>query len=642
MSLPVLLLLASSSICLALSPLLYGGSSSSRQNILGGNQIRQHTHPSESSTLFYMVEGSPEQQPQQQQTTATPLKDQQQLWSEYIYPDLDIPTATEQDVLYPGQIPPRPKIVVFGASGRIGRRIVKKLLSSGVNMDVVAFVRDRQKFEDVLYDEEDMILDNLLTSSNDGSSSRNKGPKLHVVISDVVSRRDLYQQTFETDSEQNILDDWVSKAKVYFIRKGWKYSNSTSFNSYEDDDKIANDVDILESGGEEALRDAISGATIIISCLASFRPSKIWTDYLKVPIARVFRKDVSQWCSDATHPYYVHYLTTKKILDEAEKEQRKRDILVQFENERFLLEEEFQRGREMLNRARGKEEEGFESEIAEGLRKKRNTDSFGQEQGNTNDAYEAVSLPKSGQLPSTRDRIKFIRISHLMVGHSPFRPMNVLTNMFWSLVSRYEYMGEALMESSKLVDTIVLRPGDLTDEERNMNHTSLQLCIDGKVESPSLVGREDVADLAVVAALTKSSRNATDTGSKDGSSSAHHYQWALRWTGQHISPPQGLRPDGLSTAALCYVKAIKEQAKEDGKNRLKEKRLESYHGGKELMRLKRLRRRLKPYLQSVAISVPVYTVIGLMSWYLFGQAFIDLFGRLKRFNMPQLLLKLLP
>ena len=631
---PVLLLLASLTICMALSPLLYGGSSSRQSYILGGNQIRQHTKHSKSSTLFYMVEGPPEQQPQQ--TTTTPQKQQQQLWAEYISPDLDIPTTTEIDVVYPGHIPPRPKIVVFGASGRIGRRIVKKLLSSGVNMDVVAFVRDRQKFEDVLYDEEDMILDNLLTGNDDGS--RNNGPRLHVVISDVVSRRDLYQRTFETDSEKKVLDDWVSKAKVYFIRKGWTYNNSTSLNSFEDDDKIANDVDILESGGEEALRDAISGATIIISCLASFRPSKIWTDYLKVPLARVFRKDVSQWCSDATHPYYVHYLTTKKILNEAEKEQRKRDILVQFENEKLLLEEELRRGREMRDRARGKEEEGFESEIAEGLRKKRNTDSFGQEQGNTNDAHKAVSLPKSGQLPSTRDRIKFIRISNLMVGHSPFRPMNVLTNMFWSLVSRYEYMGEALMESSKLVDTIVLRPGDLTDEERNVNHTSLQLCIDGKVESPSLVGREDVADLAVVAALTKSSRNATDTGS----SAAHHYQWALRWTGQHISPPQGLRPDGLSTAALCYVKAVKEQTKKDGKKRLKEKRLESYHGGRELMRLKRFRRRLKPYLQSFAISVPVYSAIGLMSWYLFGQAFIELFGRLKRFNMPQLLLKLLP
>ena len=52
--------------------------------------------------------------------------------------------------------------------------------------------------------------------------------------------------------------------------------------------------------------------------------------------------------------------------------------MVQFENEKLLLEEELRRGREMRDRARGKEEEGFESEIAEGLRKKRNTDSFGQ------------------------------------------------------------------------------------------------------------------------------------------------------------------------------------------------------------------------------------------------------------------------
>lgn len=588
------------SACLALSPRI-------KQN-----NKHSSTTTTKSSSLFYMAEGSsiPDQLPQQQQ-----------LWDDYITLDFEVPTNTLQHVAIPGSIPPRPKIVVFGGSGRIGRRVIRKLLDSGVDLDVVAFVRDRRKFENVLYDEEDLVLDNLM---NNGGGKKKIGPKLHLVVSDVVSQRDVYQKTFETNNETKVLDDWVSKAKIYFIRKGWKYENSTSA---EDDA----DIDILESGGEETLREAISGATVIVSCLSSFRPSNIWTDYLKVPILRVFRKDVSKWCSDPTHPYYVNYLSTKKIIEEAEKEQSKRDIIVEFEKQSALMDEELRRDRE---RRRGiKEEEGFESSVAAGLRQKRSIGSFGQEEGSRR-RDNAISLPKGGShLPSASDRIKFIRISHLMVGRSPFRPLSALTNTFWSSVSRYEQMGETLMEQSSL-DTIVLRPGDLTDDIRN-NHTSLQLCINGKVESPSVVGREDVADLAVVAALTKTTGNETELPS-------HHYKWGLRWTGQYITPAQGLRPDGLATAALCYVKAIKEQSKRDKHKRIKDNELKSYLGGKEFLRLKQWRRRLQPYTRSTAVSIPVYTFIGILGWYLFGQSLINLFARLKGLNIPQTLLKILP
>lgn len=580
-----------------------------------------------------------------------PQPSQPRQWAEeYIAttPDLEVPTFTQKEPSAYGVIPPRPKIVVFGASGRLGRRIVKRLLSSNVDMDVIAFVRDAKKLDRVLYDEEDFVMTNAIeggmddnNGSNDGGVKKRGGggPKLQVVVGDVVSKRDVYRGRFETDNETKVLDVWVDQAKRYFANKGWKYDNSTSeINSFEDDEKVANDIDVLESGGEEALRDVISGSTVLISCLGTFRPSNLWTDYIRVPILRVFRRNASKWCSDPRHPYYVNYLSTKKILEEAENEQKRRDAFAEFEKERLMMEEQMRRrGRRSVD-----EEEGFESEIAAGLRKKRSAGLSDLQNVNGN-GEAAVSLPENGLRPTSSDRIKFIRVSNLMVGHNPFRIWNVITNVLWSQLSRFEEMGEMMMESSKLVDTIVLRPGEMTDDERNLNHTSLQLCIDGKVDSPSLVGREDVADLAVVSALTKTDPmlfaggNVTDSLSQNETAPVQHYTWALRWTGQYLSPPQGLRPDGLSSAALCFVKAVKEQTKVDAKRRLKEQAL-----GKELITLKRRwRRSLKPFAQSLAISIPLYCSLMVVSWYLFGPAFIELFSRLRRLSIVQTILQML-
>ena len=144
---------------------------------------------------------------------------------------------------------------------------------------------------------------------------------------------------------------------------------------------------------------------------------------------------------------------------------------------------------------------------------------------------------------------------------------------------------------------------------------------------PSLVGRDDVADLAVVTALTKTSssrRNplrphAGNSGSivsgdteAPPSRSANHWTWAVRWTGQHLSPPQGLRPYGCADAATCFDGAVKEQTALDRNRRTREKYLESYHGGRELLRLSRWRRKMKPCAQSISsLSIINYLSINL-------------------------------
>ncbi|KAL7522566.1 hypothetical protein ACHAWX_007579 [Stephanocyclus meneghinianus] len=297
-----------------------------------------------------------------------------------------------------------------------------------------------------------------------------------------------------------------------------------------------------------ALAEAIAGSTALVSCVGSCCPTNFWTDYIRVPIMRILRRDVSKWCSDRNHPYYVHYLTTRRILEEAEKEQRRREAWMEFERERAKLEEQLEKKRTMH------EEKGFESSIAREFERKRHN------LGKVDSYYNSVlfvdlmaennsTMPL--KLAAMTDRIKFIRISDVNVGRNPWRLGNVLANVFRSLVFRYEDMGEKLLKQSQLVDTIVLRVGDVTGEERNTNNTSLQLSINGVVPTPSVVGQDDVAELAVVTALTQihdpkysdeieQHTNSSNVRSETTLPPPKHFTWAVRWAGQHLNPPQGL------------------------------------------------------------------------------------------------------
>ena len=645
----ILLLFGITYCCSALSPLLTTTTTLTKSILTKHYNPKTKLNLSSSGSSFY----PPEPPQQQQQQTPT----QQQRWAEYTTTTTTPSTPTQIQQHHPpqDQIQPSPKIVLFGATGKIGRRILKKLLSAPLDIEIVAFVRNPSRLEEVLYHEEDLVLGNLI------DKEKKSGAKLTVVVGDVVADTDVYQGKFETGRETEVLDEWVARAQDFFRVKGWNNnnnnnnnnSNSTSggasvsgaiIHSLQEDDQIKEDVRIIEAG-DEALQEAVSGATIIISCLSSLRYSNLWTDYLKVPLLRVFRQDASKWCVDNTHPYYINYLSTKKILEVAEREQVKRDAYNEFERERLLLEEQIERGRKMIMDGE-EEEEGFESEIAAGLRKKRGTR---QRQQHLVAGEDAVDLPKYGITPSSTDRIKFIRISHSMVGRNPFRLVSILTNVLRSQVTRFEFLGEQLLSKSRLIDTIILRPGEeVTDIERDSNSTSLQLCIDGDVPSPNLglVGRDDIADLAVVAALTKTSldddelsfstantNNATDDSTQvkstdNISNRPHHYTWSLRWTGGN----------GSESSALCFVKAIKNEMKLSRIRKMKEKRLTQYHLGAQLLSIRRWMRRTRPHALSVALTV--YVALGATAWYFFGSTILDLALRARRHNLLQRFLPL--
>ena len=285
----------------------------------------------------------------------------------------DRPTETLADLIGPSVSPAKPKIVVLGATGKIGRLVVKKLLEmkSADDMTVVALVRNYDKAIHVLYDE--LVL------------ARGKsGPKLHIIEGDLVPPEEL--PGFEADQEEEEI--WKQTAS-----KGKDYDNR----------RLLPDVN-------EALEDAIRDCTTIISCVGSVRQTNLWTDILQRPIRRLLKADVSGWCQDGSHPFYVHYASTRKALGYAEREQLRREATALADTEE--------------------------------------TD------------QEDINVP----------RIRFVRISDLVVSHKPWHFIPVITNAVHSMVFRYQEMTEQLLESNSMLETVVLRPGDLVDYDRVSSH----------------------------------------------------------------------------------------------------------------------------------------------------------------------------
>jgi hypothetical protein len=256
------------------------------------------------------------------------------------------------------------------------RLVVQQLMErKDIDMKVIAFVRDLGKANWALFDE--MLVPRYVLK---------KGPELHLVLGDLVPPQEVAH--FSDQEEEK---DWkrraTSAAKFYGNR----------VKDYENREWMPD--------GNEALEEAIQGASVIISCVGATRWSNIWSDY--ICFWRLFQRDASRWCRDPSHPFYVHYHTTRKALEYAEREQLKREA------EREKLKE------------------------------------------------KGILKPESEP-----ERLRFIRISDLMLSKSPWTFVPVIANIFHSMIFRYQDMTERILEESPLLDTIILRPGDLTDEER--------------------------------------------------------------------------------------------------------------------------------------------------------------------------------
>uniref|UniRef100_A0A6U3A8A9 NAD(P)-binding domain-containing protein n=1 Tax=Entomoneis paludosa TaxID=265537 RepID=A0A6U3A8A9_9STRA len=468
----------------------------------------------------------------------------------------DRPTETIPAEPDPEIIPSKPKIVVLGATGLVGRRVVQQLLESSElqSATIVAFCRDYDKACRVLYD--DLVVAN----------SQKKGPKLQIVHGEILSSEDIFSEN--SKSEEDAVDEieWLQRAQSaakFYGASVSDYDDGMTQTQKETDDLWSSD----------ALKEAISGCTAIISCVGNVRPTNPWTDFIKRPIVRLFRKDVSGWCPDTRHPYYANYLSTRKLLDYAEEEQAKRQAAV-------------------ADREDGSEEE----------------------------EEDKLDPP----------RIRFVRISDLCVTQQPWNFVPLLTNVFHSMAFRYHDMAEKALEESRLLDTVVIRPGDLVEDERP-DGVSLQVDSAESIPHPSIVGREDVAALAVASTLLPahhfarpSKQRPKSTLSNDlrlrrigkspllapSTSPPYHCTLGLRWTGDAIAmqpfPAQGLASDGHEEAKQGLRKALKEdrRKRDDGTIVM----LKQDDAKRKNLQPLLKERKLKPY--GVFVAIPVYLMMA--------------------------------
>jgi len=375
----------------------------------------------------------------------------------------DAPTAIETQASKHPVKPhnPRPKILVLGSTGRIGRHVIRNLMSCEQGVQVVAFVRDYERACEILYD--DMIREHTMNAKD----SENK-PTLQVVVMDLVPKNVVagYKHSEEDDDDDDDEEYAVSAARFYNDDVTNYDFRSKNKNGNENSNNDGIEYDYIDP--YQPLYDAMVNATAVISTIGTVRETLPFVDYILKPWRIFLRPD--KWCKDPSHPYYVNYVVNRKVLDCAEKEQRKRD-------EEWRVWEE-------ANQNENDEEE--EEEIDE--------DTMEYEMDNNDD--------KKKKNQKQGDRIRIIRISDLCVANPAWDVVTIFTNIMRSLVFRSQERCEKLLMKSDVVDTIVLRPGDLVDDIRNETCTSLQVDLDGFLPSPCYVGREDVAEVATLASLS--------------------------------------------------------------------------------------------------------------------------------------------
>ena len=380
-----------------------------------------------------------------------------------------------------------------------------------------------------------------------------KAPKLQIVAADLVSKSEIPAAAHIADAEEEEIDsEWHKRAEAAARFYG------TQVSDYDDGRIVSDDENAC------ALQQVMEGCTAIVSCVGSVRTTKPWTDWW---LTRLLSKDVRTWCADLKHPFYTHFYTTRKMLQMAEREQARRNLLYKAQDEADEEEE----NAELLKRRRDKN-----------------------------------APPR---------RIRFVRLSDLAVTQKPWSLVPVLTNALRSMVFRYHEMADDLVARSSELDTVIVRAGDLVDDERDVDEVGVQVLVDdyhigngtifpsgmdmeattalsdSRKWSPARVGREDVAALLSAAVL------APWLSPENQTTASVHYTLAVRWSGDAYAmapyPGQGKKTHGCRSSAKSLQKAVRKLQR-----------------GMVPTATSRMPSKLKPY--GVCVAIPLYLTLALV------------------------------
>mmetsp|Transcript_7245 Transcript_7245/g.17034 ORF Transcript_7245/g.17034 Transcript_7245/m.17034 type:complete len:387 (-) Transcript_7245:62-1222(-) len=141
---------------------------------------------------------------------------------------------------------------------------------------------------------------------------------------------------------------------------------------------------------------------------------------------------------------------------------------------------------------------------------------------------------------------RFVRLTGLSVGFSPFNLVSMIFSSVLSMTSRHHFALEQYLRNSN-VPYVIIRPGGLAEEDRDLSTTNLQVDPSGVLPPPGRVPRTDVAALA---ALSVSDATALDPSKS--------YTLGVRAVGDMKPKPQGSKTEGLPTALEC-LQGIKGQ-----------------------------------------------------------------------------------
>jgi hypothetical protein len=162
---------------------------------------------------------------------------------------------------------------------------------------------------------------------------------------------------------------------------------------------------------------------------------------------------------------------------------------------------------------------------------------------------------------------------------------------------------------------------------QDVTTTTLQVCSSGTVPCPARVGRDDVASLAVAAAMFSTpKKDDEDTTTTE----PFHYTLACRWVGQELDPfpSQGRKADGLPDAQSALQRALKTIYKADKRSNQRKEALQRKQQIETMsssssssiksdvilkMATKLQRERKRPQLHGVCVAIPVYFFLVLMT-----------------------------